>query len=81
VSPSNGSGEGSNGAKAIITTLQPAPIWAKKTTTSLAPKNSMWVSGVLIRVNDYPAGTFLHAPAGSWHVPQSTQGACCSSLP
>nr|WP_243769684.1 cupin domain-containing protein [Amycolatopsis acidicola] len=23
---------------------------------------------------DYPAGTFLHAPAGSWHVPGSATG-------
>lgn len=22
----------------------------------------------------YPAGTFLHAPAGSWHVPAGTTG-------
>ncbi|SKU71337.1 Putative anti-ECFsigma factor, ChrR [Mycobacteroides abscessus subsp. abscessus] len=33
------------------------------------------VSGVLNDgVNDYPAGTFLHAPAESWHIPQSDQG-------
>jgi len=33
------------------------------------------VSGVLNDgVNDYQAGTFLHAPAGSWHVPQSAEG-------
>ncbi len=24
--------------------------------------------------HDHPAGTFLHAPAGSWHVPQSATG-------
>ncbi|MGW4283420.1 cupin domain-containing protein, partial [Nocardia sp. NPDC004750] len=23
---------------------------------------------------DYPAGTFLHAPAGSWHVPGTATG-------
>ena len=25
-------------------------------------------------VRDYPAGTFIHAPAGSSHVPQSSTG-------
>ncbi|WP_345630532.1 cupin domain-containing protein [Rugosimonospora acidiphila] len=25
-------------------------------------------------VRDYPAGTFLHAPAGSWHVSATTTG-------
>jgi len=34
--------EGSNGAKAILRPSNPAPSGAKKTTTSLAPKNSMW---------------------------------------
>jgi len=33
------------------------------------------VSGVFNHgVRDYPAGTFIHAPAGSSHVPQSRTG-------
>lgn len=39
------------------------------------PEEVYVVSGVLNDgVNDYPAGTFLHAPAESWHIPQSDQG-------
>ena len=67
--------EGSNGAKAIITTLQPGAVWGKEDHHEPGPEELYVVSGVLNDgVNDYPAGTFLHAPAGSWHVPQSTQG-------
>jgi quercetin dioxygenase-like cupin family protein len=67
--------EGSNGAKAIITKLEPGAIWGKEDHHEPGPEELYVVSGVLNDgVNDYPAGTFLHAPAGSWHVPQSTQG-------
>jgi quercetin dioxygenase-like cupin family protein len=67
--------QGDNGAKAAITTIEPGAIWGGEDHHSPGPEEVYVVSGVLNDgVNDYPAGTFLHAPAGSWHVPQSTEG-------
>jgi quercetin dioxygenase-like cupin family protein len=67
--------EGDNGAKAVMTTIEPGAVWGKKDHHAPGPEEVYVVSGVLNDgVNDYPAGTFLHAPAGSWHVPQSAQG-------
>ena len=67
--------QGDNGAKAVITTIEPGAIWGQEDHHSPGPEEVYVVSGVLNDgVNDYPAGTFLHAPAGSWHVPQSAQG-------
>jgi quercetin dioxygenase-like cupin family protein len=67
--------QGDNGAKAAITTIEPGAVWGGEDHHSPGPEEVYVVSGVLNDgVNDYPAGTFLHAPAGSWHVPQSAQG-------
>lgn len=39
------------------------------------PEEVYVVSGVFHDgVREYPAGTFVHAPAGSWHVPQTAAG-------
>ncbi|WP_319447346.1 MULTISPECIES: cupin domain-containing protein [unclassified Mycobacterium] len=66
---------GENGAKAIVTTIAPGAVWGGEDHHSPGPEEVYVVSGVLNDgVNDYPAGTFLHAPAGSWHIPQSTTG-------
>jgi quercetin dioxygenase-like cupin family protein len=67
--------QGENGAKAAITTIEPGAVWDGEDHHSPGPEEVYVVSGVFNDgVNDYPAGTFLHAPAGSWHVPQSAQG-------
>ncbi|MCP2623542.1 cupin domain-containing protein [Mycolicibacterium smegmatis] len=67
--------EGDNGAKAVITEIAPGAVWGKEDHHSPGPEEVYVVSGVFNDgVNDYPAGTFLHAPAGSWHVPQSKEG-------
>jgi quercetin dioxygenase-like cupin family protein len=67
--------QGDNGAKAAITTIEPGASWGGEDHHSPGPEEVYVVSGVLNDgVNDYPAGTFLHAPAGSWHVPKSTEG-------
>ena len=59
---------GRNGAKA-------GAVWGGEDHHSPGPEEVFVVSGVFNDgVNDYPAGTFLHAPAGSWHVPQSATG-------
>ncbi len=66
---------GENGAKALITTIAPGAVWAGEDHHRPGPEEVYVVSGVLNDgVNDYPAGTFLHAPAQSWHIPQSEQG-------
>lgn len=63
--------KGDNGAKAAITTIAPGAVWVGEDLHAPGPEEVYVVSGVF---NDYAAGTFLHAPAGSWHVPQSTDG-------
>ncbi|BBW99445.1 anti-sigma factor [Mycolicibacterium moriokaense] len=67
--------EGDNGAKAFVTELEPGAVWGGEDHHGPGPEEVFVVSGVLNDgVQDYPAGTFLHAPAGSWHVPQSVTG-------
>ncbi len=66
---------GRNGAKAALTTIEPGAVWVGEDHHLPGPEEVFVVSGVFNDgVNDYPAGTFLHAPAGSWHVPQSATG-------
>jgi quercetin dioxygenase-like cupin family protein len=66
---------GRNGAKAVLTTIEPGARWQGEDHHAPGPEEVFVVSGVFNDgVNDYPAGTFLHAPAGSWHVPQSVTG-------
>lgn len=72
--------EGDNGAKALITTIAPGTVWPGEDHHRPGPEEVYVISGVLNDgVNDYPAGTFLHAPAESWHIPQSDQGCVLSS--
>lgn len=67
--------EGENGAKALITTIAPGAVWVGEDHHRPGPEEVYVVSGVFNDgINDYPAGTFLHAPAESWHIPQSEQG-------
>ena len=52
----------------------------RKRRSRLVPRKSFVVSGVFTDgVNDYPAGTFLHALANSWHVPHPPLGLSSSS--
>ncbi|MGE2736340.1 cupin domain-containing protein [Mycolicibacterium vaccae] len=67
--------EGDDGAKAVVTEIAAGAVFGKEDHHSSGPEEVYVVSGVFNDgVRDYPAGTFLHAPAGSWHVPQSEQG-------
>ncbi|MDT0447437.1 cupin domain-containing protein, partial [Streptomyces johnsoniae] len=66
---------GANGAKAAVTTIAAGAVWDGEDLHDPGPEEVYVVSGVFNDgVNDYTAGTFLHAPAGSWHVPQSAEG-------
>ena len=67
--------QGTNGAKAQILEIDPGAKFTTLDIHSPGPEEVFVVSGVFNDgVHDYPAGTFIHNPAGSAHVPQSKQG-------
>ena len=67
--------QGANGAKAKILEFDAGTQFTALDTHSPGPEEVFVVSGVFNDgVHDYPAGTFIHNPAGSAHVPQSKNG-------
>lgn len=67
--------QGDSGAKAQIVEFAPGSRWEGIDVHEPGPEEVYVVSGVFNDGDtDHPAGTFLHAPAGSWHVPQSAVG-------
>jgi hypothetical protein len=67
--------EASNGAKAKVVELDAGSCWEEIDVHGPGPEEVYVVSGVFNDgVRDYPAGTFIHNPAGSSHVPQSKTG-------
>ncbi|MEU4030829.1 cupin domain-containing protein [Streptomyces anulatus] len=66
---------GGNGAKAQLLEMDPHTCWEGIDVHEPGPEEVFVVSGVFNDgERDYPAGTFIHAPAGSWHIPQTTSG-------
>lgn len=66
---------GENGASAQVVELDPGACWQGVDVHDPGPEELFVVSGVFHDGDrDYPAGSFLHAPAGSSHVPQTTTG-------
>jgi anti-sigma factor ChrR (cupin superfamily) len=66
---------GSNGSKAQILEIDAGATFTTLDTHIPGPEEVFVVSGVFNDgVHDYPAGTFVHNPAGSSHIPQSKQG-------
>ncbi|MFD4794815.1 cupin domain-containing protein [Streptomyces anulatus] len=66
---------GGNGAKAQLLEMDPHTCWEGVDVHEPGPEEVFVVSGVFNDgERDYPAGTFIHAPAGSWHIPQTTSG-------
>ncbi|MEU8672528.1 cupin domain-containing protein [Streptomyces anulatus] len=66
---------GGNGAKAQLLEMDPHTRWEGIDVHEPGPEEVFVVSGVFNDgERDYPAGTFIHAPAGSWHIPQTTSG-------
>lgn len=62
-------------AKAFVLEMDPGSGWPHKDVHEPGPEEVFVLSGTFNDgVRDYPAGTFIHAPAGSWHVPQTTTG-------
>ena len=67
--------QGSNGAKAQILEIDAGAKFTKLDTHFSGTEEVFVASGVFNDgVHDYPAGTFIHNPAGSAHIPQSKQG-------
>jgi anti-sigma factor ChrR (cupin superfamily) len=65
----------SDPARAYVLEMDPGTGWPHKDVHEPGPEEVFVVSGTFNDgVRDYPAGTFIHAPAGSWHVPQTTTG-------
>ena len=66
---------GKTGAAAHVLEMDPGTSWPRDDIHEPGPEEVFVVSGTFNDgARDYPAGTFLHAPAGSWHVPQTTTG-------
>ena len=66
---------GASGAKAQVLEIDAGARFAVLDTHSPGPEEIFVVSGVFNDgVHDYPAGTFIHNPAGSAHIPQSREG-------
>lgn len=62
-------------AKAYVLEMDANTCWQGIDVHDPGPEEVFVVSGVFNDGDrDYPAGTFIHAPAGSSHVPQTTTG-------
>ena len=63
------------GAKAQVVELDAGACWEGLDVHEPGPEEVYVVSGTFNDgVRDYPAGSFIHNPAGSSHVPQSSTG-------
>lgn len=66
---------GANGALAQLVEIGPGGCYPTVEKHYPGPEECFVVSGVFNDgVRDYPAGSFIHCPEGSEHVPQSSQG-------
>ena len=64
-----------NGAKAQVVEFDAGACWEGLDVHEPGPEEVYVVSGVFNDgVRDYPPGSFIHNPAGSSHVPQSSTG-------
>lgn len=67
--------KGANGATANVVEFDAGSRWEGKDVHATGPEEVYVVSGVFDDgFTDYPAGTFIHCPAQSWHIPQSRTG-------
>lgn len=66
---------GAHGAKALVLEFAPGSRFTELDEHQPGPEEVFVVSGTFSDgVRDYPAGSFIHNPAGSAHVPQSATG-------
>lgn len=67
--------EGDTGARAHVLEMDPGSGWEHLDVHDPGPEEVFVAAGTFNDGrDDYPAGTFLHAPAGSSHVPRSATG-------
>jgi anti-sigma factor ChrR (cupin superfamily) len=66
---------GSNGAQALVLEMDAGSCWEGLDVHEPGPEEVFVVAGTFNDgTRDYPAGSFIHAPAGSSHVPQTATG-------
>src|SRR6266536_157544 len=66
-------------ATAQVVEIAAGACWEGLDVHEPGPEEVYVVSGVFNDgVRDYPAASFIHTPAGSSHIPQSTTGVRCS---
>lgn len=64
-----------NGRKALIFEIAPGAVYPVLDVHAPGAEEVFVVSGTFCDgKNSYPAGTFIHHPAGSSHIPQSVEG-------
>jgi quercetin dioxygenase-like cupin family protein len=67
--------QGVDGSKAQVVDIAPGACYPEVEVHAPGPEEVYVVSGVFNDgERDYPAGSFIHCPAGSAHVPQSRLG-------
>lgn len=67
--------QGASGASAHVLEMDPGASWPRPDVHEPGPEEVYVVAGTFSDgARDYPAGTFLHAPAGSWHLPATAAG-------
>jgi hypothetical protein len=67
---------GPNGAHANVQERDPCSSWPRPDVHEPGPEEVYELTGTFHDgAREHPAGTFLHAPAGAWHVP-ATAGGC-----
>ena len=67
--------QGANGARAQILEIDPGASFLKLDVHHPGSEEIYVVSGTFNDgARDYPAGSFVHNPAGSSHLPQSREG-------
>jgi anti-sigma factor ChrR (cupin superfamily) len=67
--------QGNNGAQAVMVKIEPGAQWEGVDFHQDHSEEVFVISGVFNDgTRDYPAGTFIHHPVGSSHVPQSKTG-------
>jgi anti-sigma factor ChrR (cupin superfamily) len=66
---------GLNGRRALIFEIAPGAVYPDLDVHAPGAEEVFVVSGIFCDgKNTYPAGTFIHHPAGTSHIPQSTDG-------
>jgi anti-sigma factor ChrR (cupin superfamily) len=67
--------QGDAGAQAVVVEIAPGACWEGVDFHQDNSEEVMVMSGVFNDgIRDYPAGTFIHHPIGSSHIPQSKTG-------